>query len=169
LKKKALNLIVVLALCFFSNSLLATEGHWAAGDLYNLKDKHKLEVEGNLDQPADQAVQEEVFKLIGIKKRPRNELLRFRIFYYMVESLPIESPGDEECNEILRDFADVCNYCQKNNRTLGTAKKIGLLRGRKTEEGLVMAIDQPVTRAELGVLAMRYLKIKDTLKEIQDQ
>jgi hypothetical protein len=164
LKKKVVSLILVLALCLFTNNVVAVEGHWAAGDLYILKEIYKFEVIGNLDEPADKALQEEVFKLIGLKKRPRHEMLRFRIFYYMVESLPIEKLGDEECNEMLQDFADFCDYCKKNNRTLGMAKKIGLLRGRKTVEGLVMAIDKPVTKAELGVLAVRYLKVKETLK-----
>lgn len=164
MRKKVLSLSMVLVLCFFTNNVVATEGHWAERDLYNLKEIYKLEVVGNLDEPADKALQEKVFKLIELQKRPRHEMLRFRILYYMVESLSIEAPGDDECNEILQDFVDVRNYSKKNNRILGTAKKIGLLRGRKTEEGLLMAIDQPVTKAELGVLAIRYLKIKDTLK-----
>jgi hypothetical protein len=165
LKKKIFVVIMMLGLCFFAKNVTALEKHWAEEDLRNLKDKYKIEIMGNLDQPADKALQEKIFKLMDIKKRPLDKLLRFRIFYYMVESLSIETLEDKECNKILQDFEDTCNYCKKANRTLGKAKKVGLLKGRRTPEGLVMVIDKPVTRAELGVLAVRYMKLKDGSKK----
>ena len=77
----------------------------------------------------------------------------------MVKALDVEIASDEDCEQLLNEFTDKCTYCKKNNLILGTAKEIGLLRGRKTPTGLVLAIDQPVTKAELAVLALRYLKI----------
>jgi hypothetical protein len=152
--------ILLMFICFsLTPQVFAAEGHWAAQDLITLNELYQLEIMGELDEPADQAFQEKVFTLIGLKKRPRTEMLRFRIFYELVKALDVEIASDEDCEQLLNEFTDKCTYCKKNNRILGTAKEIGLLRGRKTPTGLVLAIDQPVTKAELAVLALRYLKI----------
>ncbi|MDD4666014.1 MAG: hypothetical protein PHC81_05710 [Clostridia bacterium] len=163
-KKIWIIMLVLVALCLFSENILAAEKHWAEGDLHNLKSKYQIEVREDLDQPAGKELQEKILKLTGIKKRPQNKLSRFKIFHYMVEELAVKTLSEQECREILRDFQDTCAYCKKSNEILGKAKKAGLLRGRSTVGGLIMSIDKPVTRAELGVLAVRYLKIKETLK-----
>ena len=42
---------------------------------------------------------------------------------------------------------------------LGRAKIAGLLGGRKTERGLLLAPKEPITRAELVVLISRYMEL----------
>ena len=153
--------MTMLLLCLFSGNILASEKHWAERDLHDLQDNYQIEVRGDLDQPAETELQEKIFKLINITKKPQQELLRYKMFYYMVEALAIKTLEEEECDEILQDFKDRCEYCIKANQTLGKAKKVGILQGRSTKEGLMMAVDEPITRAEIGVLAVRYLKIRE--------
>lgn len=164
MKKKVVIIMMLFVLCLFSKDILASGKHWAEEDLHHLKNKYKIEVSGDLDQPAEKELQEKIFKLMGIKKRPQEDLLRFKVFRYMVDELAVKTLGEKECEQILQDFEDTCEYCKKANEILGKAKKVGLLRGRSTADGLMMAIDEPITRAELGVLAVRYMEIKDELK-----
>ena len=150
--------LVLLVIVIFSQNTFASGTYWAAGDIQYLKNAYNIEVKGDLDKPAEKDFQELIFKLVGLNNNSEDELSRYKLLYYMVNSLQIKDLVKEECAELLCVFEDTCKYCDKANMIPAKAKKAGLLRGRKTAEGLIMSINEPVTKAELAVLAVRYLK-----------
>lgn len=147
-------------LSLISQNTLASEKHWAEGDMQILKNIYQIEVYGELDRSAEPELQASIFSLLGITEKPEKELSRYKLLYYMVEALQVETLENEECQELLLDFDDTCQYCFKANMAPGRAKKVGLLRGRYTAERLIMALNAPVTQAELAALAVRFIEIK---------
>lgn len=154
---------MLLAIVIFPLNTVASRTYWAAGDLQYLKNAYNIEVKGDLDKPAEKDFQELIFRLVGLNRKSEHELSRYRLLYYMVESLQLKDLMKEECAEVLCDFEDTCRYCDKANMVPAKAKKAGLLRGRKNATGLTMSIKEQVTKAELAVLAVRYLEIQDKM------
>lgn len=144
-------------------SAAAFDNHWAENELQTINHIYGIYI----DDPESYAsidLQENIFRIVCLNIVPEEGLKRYWIIKYMVDNLGIAELPEEEVAVILSDCVDLCDHCGKANMVLARAKKCGLLEGRWAKEGLVNAPKEPVTNAELTVFALRYIKIRDAIK-----
>lgn len=152
-------IILVQILVMLPLPVIALDNHWAKNEIQELNTIDGI----HIDQPdtlASIELQESIFKIIGLKIVPEVGLKRYWLIKHMAHELHMPESTEEEIELFLGKHIDLCNYCKKANLVLATAVKYGLLKGRITEAGLVIAPKEAVTSAELAVFALRYLSIK---------
>lgn len=159
--RRILLFILTITLLIAPSSLGAQDKHWASDDIEKLKQIYHVEIIGGLNKPAEPILQDKLFKLAGLEVTPQEGMIRFWAFSYFVEPLNVEVEDSEEANELLSKYVDKCNYCWKANKIFSKAEKAGLLKGRLTAEGLRLDPKQLVSNAELAVLAIRYIEIRE--------
>lgn len=144
-------------------SVTAFDNHWAEKQMLELYMLDGVIIE-EPDAYASVDLQENIFRIASLNIAPEEGLKRYRVIKYMVDNLGIAELPEEEVAVILGDCADLCDHCSKANMVLARARKCGFLEGRWTKEGLVNAPKEPVTNAELAVFALRYMKIRDGIR-----
>lgn len=159
--KKILVALLSVAMMIMPRTVIAQDKHWANEVLEELKETYNIEVKGDLNEPANPILQEQLFGLAGLEVTPQAGMIRFWAFTYFLEPLNIKVEDSDEENKLLKKYRDKCDYCRKANKIFSKAEKIGILKGRLTPEGLRLAPQEAITTAELAVLTMRYLEIKD--------
>ena len=141
--------------------MITDENHWAYSYTERLINIYNIEINNDrLDNPAPVEVQEKLFNLAKINIPVEENMARFWPFYYLVEALGVELDKDADTYELLKEFDDACETCEKANDTLAKAKQVGLLRGRGYPNGDVkMDIKEPVTTGELSVLILTFMEL----------
>ncbi len=161
--RKIIGILALVILLNVPQAALAGDGqHWAYKDVTEACANYNLDFAGAWDDPAEPALQEKIFALAGLPLQPKENITRKEVIYYFVNTLDVGDVTEENAATFLSGYADdLCKVCVKVNTALAKAGKIGLLQGRETAEGKIVAADMPVTNAELIVLYHRYKKLAE--------
>ena len=152
-------LIITLLICLFipQTTIAQDKEHWAAADVRQAKELYGFNVPEQLNEPADVTLQETIIKLAGLSLEPQQNINRYHVLQAMTEQLNITGITEDNTDQILSEYIDICEYCTKVNIVLSKALKSGLAKGRMTPQGKAMAPKDPITNGELVVLYLRYM------------
>lgn len=141
--------------------MITNKDHWAYPYAERIINIYNIEVNTErLDDPAPIELQKRLFNLAKIDIPVEENMARFWPFYYMVQALNVQLDKGTDTYELLKEFDDACDTCQKANDTLAKAKKVGLLKGRSYPNGKVkLDIKEPITTGELSALILTFMEL----------
>ena len=105
----AQNLALFLVLYIIPVPVMAGDSHWAKEELDYVKSIDGIRID-DADSAASTALQERIFKIVGLGLTPQQGLIRYSLLKYMADELRLPNTETAAVPLELGNYIDSCDY-----------------------------------------------------------